>query len=273
MSVTNQILESWDRRPGNIRHSPKTLGSREYFDEVEARRYMVEPHIPCFAQFDHWRGKKVLEVGCGIGTDAISFARAGALLTAIDLSPRSVEIARHRFDVYGLKGNLYCGDAEHLSSLVPVEPFDLIYSFGAIHHAHRPERILAELRKYCGLTTELRIMLYSKWSWKVCWIIAKYGKGAFWRADELVQTYSEAQTGCPVTLYYSTREVRRLMQDFDILHIGKNFIFPYRIAKYTQYEYEREWYFRWMPAGLFDWLQHRLGWHLLIAAKARALCT
>src|SRR5208282_3612371 len=201
MNQAQKVQEFWDRRPCNIMHSPKILGTREYFDEVEARRYMVEPHIPLFAEFDRWRGKKVLEVGCGIGTDSIRFAHAGAELTAVDLSPRSLEIARQRFEIHGLKANLYCGSAEHLTSLVPVERFDLIYSFGVIHHTHHPEKVLAELKNYCGPATELRIMLYSKWSWKVFWIIAKYGKGAFWRADELVQTYSEAQTGCPVTFY------------------------------------------------------------------------
>jgi len=271
-SLTDQVQEFWDRRPCNIRHSPKTLGTREYFDEVEARRYMVEPHIPRFARFERWRGKKVLEVGCGIGTDAICFARAGALLTAVDLSPVSLEIARQRFEIYGLKANFYCGNAEQLSSLVPVEPFDLIYSFGVIHHTHHPGNALAELRKFCGSATELRLMLYSKWSWKICWIIAKYGKGAFWRADELVRTYSEAQTGCPVTFYYSADDVRKLMKDFDILRIRKHYIFPYKVSRYTQYEYEWEWYFRWMPASLFDWLQHHLGWHLLITAKPKALC-
>ena len=76
----------WDARPCNIRHSRRSVGTKEYFDEVEARKYYVEPHIPGFAQFERWRGKQVLEVGCGIGTDTINFARAGASVTAVDLS-------------------------------------------------------------------------------------------------------------------------------------------------------------------------------------------
>ena len=85
-----EVREYWDRRPCNIRHSTKPVGSREYFNEVETRKYFVEHHIPAFAQFERWRGKKVLEIGCGIGTDSINFARAGAYLTVMDISAASL---------------------------------------------------------------------------------------------------------------------------------------------------------------------------------------
>ena len=112
-------------------------------------------------------------------------------------------------------------------------------------------------------------MLYSKWCWKVLWIILTYGKGAFWKADELVRTYSEAQTGCPVTYYYSFKEVRRLLNDFQVIDIRKEHIFPYVIEKYIRYEYEKVWYFRWMPAWLFRWLERNFGWHTLIRARLK----
>jgi len=69
------------------------VGTKQYFDEVEARKYFVEYHIPGFAKFARWRGKKVLEIGCGIGTDTINFARAGAQVTTVDLSGKSMELA------------------------------------------------------------------------------------------------------------------------------------------------------------------------------------
>ena len=74
----DQVEDFWNRRPCNIRHSPKPVGSREYFDEVDARRYFVEPHILRFAQFERWRGKRVLEIGCGIGTDTNTTAGSGS---------------------------------------------------------------------------------------------------------------------------------------------------------------------------------------------------
>src|SRR5437762_4531973 len=97
-----EVQRYWDTRPCNIRHSTKPVGSREYFDEVEARKYLVEPHIPAFAEFDRWRDKRVLEVGCGIGTDTINFARAGADVTAVELSSESLRIAAQRADVMGV---------------------------------------------------------------------------------------------------------------------------------------------------------------------------
>ncbi len=269
MGTIQPVREYWDRRPCNIRHSPKPIGTREYFDEVDVRKYFVEPHIPGFAQFDRWKGKKVLEIGCGIGTDSASFARAGAELTAVDVSPRSLEIARQRFEVYGLKARFYCGSAEELTSFLRPERFDLIYSFGVIHHTPRPDRVFAGLQNYCASHTELRVMLYSKWCWKVFWIVMKSGRGAFWRADELVRTYSEAQAGCPVTYYYSFKDVRRLMSNFEITEMRKEHIFPYTIEKYVNYEYVWQWYFRWMPKPLFHWLESQLGWHTLVVARLK----
>jgi 2-polyprenyl-3-methyl-5-hydroxy-6-metoxy-1,4-benzoquinol methylase len=124
-----RVKEYWDRRPRTIRDSLKPVRTNEYFDEVEARKYFVEPHIPLFAQLDRWQGKRVLEIGCGIGTDTINFVRNGAQVTAVDLSEKSLEIARGRSIVYGVqdRAGFISGNAEELGRFVPVEPYDLIY--------------------------------------------------------------------------------------------------------------------------------------------------
>jgi 2-polyprenyl-3-methyl-5-hydroxy-6-metoxy-1,4-benzoquinol methylase len=263
----------WNSRPCNIRHSTKPVGTREYYDEVEARKYFVEPHIPRFADFDRWNGKKVLEIGCGIGTDTINFARAGAQVTAVDLTEQSLEVARQRAKVFGLEHRIRFiqADAEKLSEAVPVEPYDLVYSFGVIHHTPDPNRVLHEIRQYVTPASTVKIMVYNRWSWKVLWILLAYGKGRFWKLDRLVADYSEAQTGCPVTYSCSRAEGRRWFenQGFRVTEVMVDHIFPYAIAEYVQYRYKVVWYFRWMPKTLFRALERAFGWHLCLTAKLR----
>jgi 2-polyprenyl-3-methyl-5-hydroxy-6-metoxy-1,4-benzoquinol methylase len=267
-----RVKEYWDRRPCNIRHSTQPVGSRQYFDEVEARKYFVEAHIPRFAEFEKWRGKKVLEIGCGIGTDTVNFARQGARVTSVDLSEKSLELAKQRVGVYGLQDQVqfYRGDAEELSTFVPVEPYDLIYSFGVIHHTPHPDRVLQQVRQYARAGTTLKIMVYHRRSWKVLWILAGEGKGQFWKLPELVAKNSESQTGCPVTYTYTREEGRKLVEHhgFKAQILDVDHLFPYRIKDYVQHRYVREFYFRWMPEALFRGLEKRLGWHLCITAEA-----
>lgn len=261
----------WDRRPCNIRHSPQQPGTREYFNEVEARKYFVEPHIPRFAEFERWSGAKVLEIGCGIGTDTLNFARAGAHVTAVDLSPVSLQLAEQRARVFGLEERIqfYCADVEDLSSTVPVERYDLIYAFGVIHHTPNPDRALTELDRYLSPDTTLKLMVYNRRSWKSIWIVLIKGRGRFWEASELLARHSEAQVGSPVTYTYSRREIESLVRrhGFRISNIWVDHIFPYRIADYVAYRYVKQWYFRWMPAWLFRMLERWLGWHICLTAQ------
>jgi 2-polyprenyl-3-methyl-5-hydroxy-6-metoxy-1,4-benzoquinol methylase len=266
-----RVRDYWDNRPCNIRHSAQPVGTKEYFDEVEARKYFVESHIPAFADFETWRGKKVPEIGCGLGTDTVNFARHGAQVTSVDLSEKSMEIARQRTAVYGLQDQVrfYRGNAEELRDFVPLEPYDLIYSFGVIHHTPHPERVLQQLRQYARPGTTVKIMVYHRRSWKVAWILFTEGKARFWKLADLVAKNSEAQTGCPITYMYSRRQGREMLEryGFRVRSVSVDHIFPYRIADYVQYRYVREWYLRWLPRSAFHALERRLGWHLLLTAE------
>lgn len=245
------------------------MGTRAYFDQVEARKYRVEPHISRFAEFARWQDKKVLEIGCGIGTDTINFARAGAHVTAVDLSGASLAVAQQRAAVFGLADRItfYQADAERLSETVPIEAYDLVYSFGVIHHTPQPPQALAEIRNYLGPDSVLKLMVYHRHSWKVLWILVKCGKLAFWKLDELIARHSEAQTGCPVTYSYSRRTVRELLAGFAIQSIQVDHIFPYRVPEYQRHEYRKTWLFRRMPDSLFRSLEKRWGWHLCVTAR------
>jgi 2-polyprenyl-3-methyl-5-hydroxy-6-metoxy-1,4-benzoquinol methylase len=256
----SEVRDYWNRRPCNIRHSDKPIGTREYFDEVEERKYFVEPHIPAFADFPRWNGKKVLEVGTGIGTDSINFARAGAQLTATELSDESLKVCKQRFEVFGLPATFYVADAGHLSDVVPVETYDLIYSFGVIHHSPHPELILEEIKKYMGPTSELRIMLYAKYSTKnfLIWL-------------GLMQP--EAQAGCLIANTYSAQEVKDLLKGYEITSIEKEHIFSYQIEAYKRYEYKKAFPWNVLPHFVFRWFEKKLGWHLLITAKLKNVHT
>jgi SAM-dependent methyltransferase len=248
------VREYWDRRPCNIRHGTAEIGTREYFDQVEARKYKVEPHIPAFTEFERWRGKKILEIGCGLGTAAVSFARAGAHYTAIELSEASLALARKRFEIYGLTGRFFLGNAEELSSVIPTEIFDLVYSFGVIHHAPRPEKIVREVRSFMGAESEFRLMLYATHSWKNAMIQAGLDQ-------------PEAQSGCPIATTFTHDEVRQLLADFEIVEVKQDHIFPYVIEKYVRHEYELQPWFAAMPREMFRALEQVLGWHTLIRAR------
>ena len=264
------VRDFWDKRPCNIRHSNAKIGSKKYFDEVEQRKYFVEPHILKFADFKSWQGKKVLEIGCGIGTDTINFARAGAKVSAVELSKKSLDLAKKRAQVFVLKNiKFYLANAEELSKVVPIKIFDLVYSFGVIHHSPNPERIISEIKKYCNKNTRIKIMVYYRYSWKVLWILFKYGQGAFWMLDQLIAENSEAAAGSPVTYVYSKKQVKDLLSGFKIIDIKIDHIFPYSIPEYVKYKYKVVWYFRLIPRKIFRWMEMNFGWHLLITAKIK----
>lgn len=217
------VTTYWDRRPCNIRHSTAEIGTRQYFDEVEARKYFVEPHIPGFAQFERWAGKRVLEIGCGLGTDTMNFARAGAQVTAVDLSEKSIDLARKRAQVLGLQDAIRFAqaDAEHLTDVIAPEPFDLVYSFGVIHHTPHPQRVLDLVPAYMRAGSEFRLMMYARNSWKDIMIESGFDQ-------------PEAQSGCPFAFTYTQDEMRAMLSAFNVVEIRQDQIFPYVIEKVHQ---------------------------------------
>lgn len=266
----DEVKNYWNSRPCNLRHSQKSIGSKEYFEEVEARKFFVEPHLVEFANFPSVKGKKVLEIGCGLGTTTINFAKFASKVTAVDLSDKSIELAKKRAEVYGLSDKidfLNC-NAEELSNYLPLQEYDLIFSFGVIHHSPNPDKILSELHKFLKPSGQLKVMVYYRYSWKVLWIMLKYGKFQFWNIAKHVAKYSEAQTGCPITYSYSESDAKKLFQNegFKIVEMSPEHIFPYKINDYVQYKYVKNWYFRILPNKFFRYLEKKFGWHLCITA-------
>jgi len=266
----DKVREYWNRRPCNIRHSPKEVGTPEYFDEVTERKYFVEPHIPAFAEFDRWKGKRVLEIGCGIGTDTEQFAKAGASVVAVDLSDESLKIARDRIALRGLSDQVtfFNANAEELVSTVPVETFDLVYSFGVLHHTPNPARAYDQLKHYMGPNSVAKIMVYHRRSTKTAALVARHGFPKFWEIDKAVAKQSEAEFGCPFTYTYTARSITRALREagLNVIETSADHIFPYQIELYRRYRYSMRRYWAVLPRGVFNWFESRLGWHLLVTA-------
>ena len=257
MTVTiEEVKQFWDNRPCNIRHSDKEVGTKEYFLEVERKKFKVEPHILKFTEFTRWEGKKVLEIGCGLATVGVNFAFHGADYTGVELSAESLSLAKKRFEVFGYEGKFYSGNAEELSSFVPTGTYDLIYSFGVIHHSPHPEKIISEIKKYMNENSVLKIMLYAKNSWKNYMIDAGLDQ-------------PEAQYGCPIANTYTKQDVVKLLDGYEVISIEQDHIFPYQIEPYKRGEYVKQPWFSEMSPKMFRTLEKNLGWHLLITAKLK----
>ncbi|MGH2400379.1 MAG: class I SAM-dependent methyltransferase, partial [bacterium] len=206
-------------------------------------------------------------------TDTINFARAGAVVTAVDLSARSLDLARQRAEIFGLTDRIRFmeADAERLSSFVEPQTYDLVYSFGVIHHSPHPERILGEIRRhFVDGNSVMKLMVYHRRSWKVIGILFTEARGAWWRLEEAVARHSEAQTGCPVTYTYSRRRAAALLAatGFRVLQSDVDHIFPYRVGDYVRYQYAKAAPFNILPQGATRALERRLGWHLCVTAMA-----
>jgi len=255
-ATIEEVKKFWNDRPCNIRHSSKEIGTLDYFNEVTKKKFFVENHILHFTKFPRWEDKKVLEIGCGLGTVGINFPFNGADYTGVELSEESLEIAKQRFSLYNQQGRFYLGNAEELSSFVPVETYDLIYSFGVIHHSPHPEKIVSEIKKYMNEDSVLKIMLYAKDSWKNYMIEAGLDQ-------------PEAQYGCPIANTYTKEDVVELLDGYEVLSIEQDHIFPYQIEPYKKGEYVKQPWFDVMPPEMFRSLEKNLGWHLLITAKLK----
>jgi ubiquinone/menaquinone biosynthesis C-methylase UbiE len=156
-----EVKEFWNANPCQSDLSQQA-GRREYFEEISRKRFCGrEWHVPTVAQFGAFAGKDVLEIGCGIGTDGVEFAKRGARYVGIDLTPNSIKLARERFALFNLEGRFEVANAEERIPFAG-DTFDHIYSFGVIHHSPRTEAIVDEMYRVLRPGGTFTVMVYNR---------------------------------------------------------------------------------------------------------------
>lgn len=186
------------------------------YERQRQARYDLEPYIPAFAEFPRWAGSRVLEIGVGLGADHQSFATAGAQLHGIDLTQRAVEHTRARLQKLGFSSALQVADAEALP--YPDEHFDLVYSWGVLHHSPDTQRALNEVWRVLRPGATAKLMIYHTWSVVGFMLWARYGLLAGRPLRPLREIYAQ-HLESPGTKTYTVQQARELCSRFSHIQI------------------------------------------------------
>jgi ubiquinone/menaquinone biosynthesis C-methylase UbiE len=189
----------------------------EAFNYQSSVRYELEPYILKFADFASASNKKVLEIGVGLGADHQKFAEAGAYLTGIDLTDKAISHTKRRFSIFNLNSELIVADAENLP--FANESFDIIYSWGVIHHSPDTPKAVNEIFRVLRQNGEARIMIYHTRSIVGYMLWLRYGLfrlNPFMTLREVYDKYLES----PGTKAYTIKEARQMFAQFSIIQIS-----------------------------------------------------
>ncbi len=226
-----QARKTWEHKAVGSQRASSSAGSREYFEQIRAYRYGYEtPFIPDFFGFASLAGKRVLEIGVGIGVDAVEMLRGGAIYSGIDITQNHLNLTRRYIDlvtIENLSGRVEAiVEGDLLESDVEGD-FDIVYSFGVLHHiAHEAEF----LRRIHGLLRpggELRVALYSRYSFFNAWLFATWllrNRMSNSLADWQSHMAEGSELGDPVVIKVrSRREIQAILEEsgFEILAYGK----------------------------------------------------
>src|SRR5258705_4988635 len=158
--LKERVRAFWQENQCGTNFADVAPGSRRFYELVEEHRYQKEWHIPQAADFSGAKGLRVLELGCGLGTDGAQFALAGADYTGIDLTDAAIELAKRRFELFRLPGTFRTADAENLD--FAAESFDLVYSHGVLHHTPDTAAAVQEIHRVLRPGGRAVVMLYHR---------------------------------------------------------------------------------------------------------------
>lgn len=249
--LNHRVRRYWDSEPCGTapaitqRFEPHTPG---WFEQVDSHRYSIEPHIPFFAEFGRYRGSRILEIGVGAGADHLQWAKAGAECHGVDLSPVSVETTRLHLALYGLASQLQCLDAENLNH--PDDWFDVVYSWGVIHHSEHPSQIVDQVWRVLKPGGQFIGMMYGRYSLVALklWVRCALLHLKPWRSLRDVLWNHMESIG---TKAYTQSELRRMFSRF-----RQATITPILTA------YDR----KWIPKPFHPLLPEWAAWNLAIRA-------
>ncbi len=242
------VRDYWEEEPCGSWAATSRKYTPDYFQEIEEYRYRMEGFIHQFAQFTRFRSKKVLEVGIGAGTDHVQFARAGAELFGVDITDEAIDMANKRLAMEGLFSKITRADAENL----PFESnfFDLVYSWGVLHHTPDTDKSLAEVYRVCKPNGKVCIMLYHRNSLVALqlWLLHGLFKLKPWRSLREVIYHHMESLG---TKAYSLREARKMFKAFSRVSVTPIL---------TPYDVDR------IPKSIARYIPQTWGWFLVIEA-------
>lgn len=184
---------------------------RVQFSNQMKSRYELEPYILPFAAFAEAAGKKVLEIGVGLGADHQMFAESGAILSGCDLTERAIEHTRNRFQILGLTSDLRVADAENLP--YADRQFDVVYSWGVIHHSPNTPKAASEIHRILKDKGKAKIMIYHKKSMVGYMLWLRYGLMRFRPFTSLETIYSRYLES-PGTKAYTVKEAKKMFSMF-----------------------------------------------------------
>ena len=161
--LKERVRAFWQAHPCGTKFADAPPGTPLFYQRVEEHRYRTEWHIPAAAGFAGSKGLRVLEIGCGLGTDGAEFAKAGADYTGVDLTEAAVDLARKRFELSGLSGQFRKADAENLD--FADDSFDLVYSHGVLHHTPDTAGAIREVYRVLKPGGRAIVMLYHRGSY------------------------------------------------------------------------------------------------------------